>query len=441
MMRRLLHVILPAVVALTLGTAWAYDPEPAGPPLPRFQYEAEPIPPPQKITRTLQGIEFTSDYDNGSLLDIQDAGANTFNATLYTESGELGTRKYWFRFRMSGVAGRTLTINIDHSSNPRPVVRVNDGRWRRMTSTEAPSSSRIVLVFLSTENFAEVAFFFPLGFQETYDTVSEIVRDCDDATTESIGVSFQGRPLWMARVTERFVPDTDKRRVWMHSRAHAGEATAVHVMTGFLRQVAENSPLGRHLRRHCIFNVVPLVNCDGVYLGHTRWDSQGIDPERQWAAETPIPEVAAMKTRIATLMDGPNPIEVALNLHSTVGVWQDTFFFKHVRPSVTEQFERIQQRYIDALANTTALFNNTSAQTSQLTLDPPHFVESYFWVQWGETVMAITHEGHFHRRITDGEYITDEDYEGIGRAMAVALIEYFQLPTPPDWNGSYWTLR
>ncbi len=52
--------------------------------------------------------------------------------------------------------------------------------------------------------------------------------------------------------------------------------------------------------------------------------------------------------------------------------------------------------------------------------------------------MAMTHEGHFYRRITDNEWITPADYEEIGRAMALALIEYFdQTPLP---EGHAWTL-
>ena len=60
------------------------------------------------------------------------------------------------------------------------------------------------------------------------------------------------------------------------------------------------------------------------------------------------------------------------------------------------------------------------------------FIESYFWNNWREDVMAMTHEGHFHRRITDNGWITGEDYEELGRAQAAALIEYLGLPDVPE---------
>ncbi len=388
---------------------------------------------PQKITKTVQGIVFDSDYDNGSLLDVQEAGTNVFNCIIYAEPGELGTRRYWFRFKMTGVAGRTITINIDHSENPRPVISLDGENWRRLTTSEAPSSYRIVLTFPADENSAELAFFFPSGYEETYRRVSALIRRTDDATTDIIGQSFQERDMWMVTVTDSYTTDTGKHRVWLHSRAHAGEVTSTLLMLGFLDQITTDSYEGRRLRHFCIFNIVPLQNIDGVFLGHTRWDSQGIDPERQWGNPDRIPEVGNIKTKVDEFMASPNPIEVALNLHSTKGNNTDTFFFKHIYPSVTHNFEQIEQRFIDAFDHATPLFDNLSPHFSQL--DPIVFIESYFWNNWGEAVMALTHEGHYFRRITDNQFITDENYYELGRAMARALIEYFNLPELPAAAG------
>jgi hypothetical protein len=392
---------------------------------------------PQKITTTLQGITFDSNYDNGSLLSVASAaGTDAFNCGIYTESGDRGTAVYWFRFRMTGVAGRTVTLNMTHTQNPRPVVSVNGAPFRRTTAVEAPSTSKLVLTFGAAEDVAEVAFYFPMGYQEMHDQVNARVAAGIGGTTQTIGNSFQGREMLMATVTDTAVTDTGKRRVWVHARAHAGEVTSSHVALGFLEQILEDSDLGRRLRRNCIFTVVPTLNCDGVYLGLTRWDSQGRDPEREWNQSPMTPETANMKAKVDPFMAGPNPIQVALNLHSTVGSYTDTFFFKHVQPSITANFELIQQRYIDALNGATPMFENLSPQTSQL--DPSIFIESYFWNNWGEAVMAMTHEGNFRTRVSDGGWSTDADYRNIGRGMAAAMVEYFNLPPLPsgveDWT-------
>jgi hypothetical protein len=383
----------------------------------------------QKISKTLSGIVFDSNYDNGSILDVTSTGINTFTCTLATDSGELGYATYWFRFRMTGIAGRNITLTIDHSQNPRPVISFDSTTWRRLTSSEAPTSTSMVLTFGATTNFAELAFFYPLGYGETFSKVSSLVAASTYGTLTVIGQSYQGRNMLMVTVQDTTVPNTGKHRIWVHSRAHAGEATGTYCMLGFLEQVLENSSTGRQLRNNCIFNIVPLENCDGVYLGNTRWDSQGIDPERQWNNPSRIPEVANIKTQVDSFMAGVKPIQVALNLHSTVSNFADSFFWKHLAPSVTTTFENIEQNYINSVDSATPLFNNLDPQTSQL--NASLFIESYFWNNWHESVMAMTHEGHYYYRTGTSQYVTGDDYREVGKALAVALIQDFNLQFVP----------
>jgi len=395
---------------------------------------------PQKITVTVGGVTFDSDYDNGHLGSVVSAGTNTFNCTILSETGispgATSTAKYWYRFRMTGVAGKTITLNIDHTQNMRPFIRLLPGGvWRRSTATEAPTTSRLVYTFTAQQNQAELAFFHPLGMQETYDEVAAIVATSPYATMQSIGTSLEGRPMYLVTVNDTRWPDARKHRVWVHSRAHAGEVTSTHTMLGFLEQMVAPTPDGARLRQNVILNVVPLLNVDGAYLGKTRWDSLNRDIERQWCTPVTHPEALVIKPWVDQFMASDNPIEVALNLHSTVGSFTDSFFFKHLTPSVSAEFETIQQDYIDAFNNATPLFDNRSAQSSQLAACI--FIESYFWNNWGKNVMAMTHEGHFYRRITDNEFITGEDYRELGRAQMRGLFEYFNLPAVEPENAAF----
>jgi hypothetical protein len=334
-------------------------------------------------------------------------------------------------------------MNIDHSQIRRPFVRFRTTSgwqgWRRMTTTESPDLTTMNVTPPVGTVAVECAFFEPLGYGETHDRIAKILSSkAPDAhvTSEVIGLSFQGRPIYMLTITDSSVPNTNKQRVWMHARTHAGEVTSAHSILGFLDKSVENTDTGRRLRRNLLIHVIPIVNVDGTFLGLTRWDSQGIDPERQWPNPYRIPETAALKVKVDEFMASANPIKVALNMHSTIGVYADNFFFKHVRPCVTIDKEIIVQRYIDALNNASVLFDNLSPQTS--CLSPTLFIESYFWNNWGAAVMAVTHEGHYYGRTSDGADSTGTDYYHLGQDMATALIEYFDLPltnaTVPDWQ-------
>ena len=161
----------------------------------------------------------------------------------------------------------------------------------------------------------------------------------------------------------------------------------------------------------------------------------GRDPESQWCAIA-SPAVQAIKAKVDALMSEDVPISLALNLHSTKGTYADTFFFKHLTPSVSPAFELIQQRYIDALANRSPLFENRTPEGSQL--HACRFIESYFWNGWGEDVMALTHEGHFHRRLTDNGWITGDDYRSLGRSMASALTDFYDLTPANEHSWEDW---
>ena len=407
-----------------------------------FSFVAQPADAqPNKLTATLDGITFDSAYDNGSLGSIARQALDDYDLGTYVETGEKGTRQYWFRFTMTGVAGRNVTLHIDHTQNPVPFLRILDpgpGAWRRMTSDEAPDPNTLTFSFSTNTTTVELAFFEPLGYTETLVEVTNLTATSPHATLSTLGQSFENRDLHLITVNNPAYPDAGKHRVWVHARVHAGEITSTHTMLGFLGQVLEESETGRRLREYVTFHIVPQVNVDGIHRGHTRWDAQGIDIESEWC-NIRVPEAALLKARVDDLMTRPNPISVALNLHSTVGNFTDSFFFKHLSPSVTVAFEGIQQNYIDAVDAATPLFDNLSAQTSQL--NPCTFIESYFWNNWGESVMALTEEGHYYRRITDDAWTDGAHYREIGRALARGLITYYNLPpgSEPDPAPSFTT--
>jgi len=389
-----------------------------------------------KITTTLDGITFDSAYDNGSLTGISRRAIDDYDATLLTDVGEAGaTAKYWFRFTMTGVTNRTVTLHLDHSQNPIPFIRSLDpgpGAWRRMTTNEAPNLTTLILTFGATNRTVELAFFDPLGYSETIAAVTNLVASSPYASMVTLGQSFEGRNLHLITINNTNYPDAGKRSVWVHARVHAGEVTATHAMLGFLSQALEDSETGRRLRQYIIFHIVPQINVDGIYRGHTRWDTQGIDPEAEWCGVR-TPEVALIKTQVDSLMASSNPISVALNLHSTIGNFADSFFWKHLTPSVTTNYQTIQQNYINAVNAATPMFDNLAPQTSQL--NACTFIESYFWNHWGESVMAMTEEGHFYRRITDNAWIMGADYREVGRGMARGLIAYYNLPPTAEPDG------
>ena len=223
-----------------------------------------------KIIVAFDGITFDSAYDNGALATLTRRALNDYDGTLYTDSGEKGTAKYWFRFKMTGVSGRTITLHLDHSQNPIPFIRnlsATPGPWRRMTTTEAPNTSTMIVTAGLGTNALELAFYEPYSYAETVAAALSLAATSPYVATNIIGKSFENRDLHMLTINNPRYPSAGKKRVWVHARVHAGEVTATHTMLGFLSQVLEESETGRRLRENILFTVVPQVNADGIYRG------------------------------------------------------------------------------------------------------------------------------------------------------------------------------
>ena len=64
------------------------------------------------------------------------------------------------------------------------------------------------------------------------------------------------------------------------ARIHPGESNASHILKGFINFIlSDNAKL---LRDKIIFNIIPMLNPDGVILGNYRTGLTGIDFNRQF---------------------------------------------------------------------------------------------------------------------------------------------------------------
>ncbi|MCZ7556861.1 MAG: M14 family zinc carboxypeptidase [Bacteroidia bacterium] len=234
---------------------------------------------------------------------------------------------------------------------------------------------------------------------------------------DTIGLSVQGRPLLHIALTNpsSMLP---KKRIWIHARTHPIEAESSWLTRAIVNELLSASPLAAAILDHCIVNILPMLNPDGVQLGNARENANGVDIESNWGAATPQPEVRALRAQLTSLMQSPSPVGVALNLHSAYQCRR--YFVYHDPAGTSELFATLQQRFIGMVRSRFPggiepydYFVTWTGGT------PDRYPESWFWMNFRENVMALTYE--------DMNCVTAGEYDRTAFALLGGAAEYLGI--------------
>ena len=209
---------------------------------------------------------------------------------------------------------------------------------------------------------------------------------------DSIGASVEGRAIWMVKVSEPTLHFETIYRVAIHARTHPNEVQSQWLTQKIIDILISDSEIAKILRNRVIFNIVPMYNPDGVELGYNRENANGIDLERNWFVEEHEPEVSALKKKYYELMNSYTPINIMLNMHGDGGANKRYFVFHHEN-GTSIQYTENQKQFIDF---TQQYFPDGISDWDRFITwvdgNPMVYPESWFWVNYKESVIAITFE-------------------------------------------------
>jgi hypothetical protein len=208
---------------------------------------------------------------------------------------------------------------------------------------------------------------------------------------DSIGSSVQHRTLWMLTIQDTAPPAAPRKRVWFHARTHPAEVQGTWVTNEVITALLSGSPSARTLLDSCVFHIVPMINPDGVELGLARQNKNGIDIESNWAASPGEPEVQALRSTFTRLMSQPDPIQIAMNMHSSISCTR--YFVYHAASGTSSLFASMQLQFIDLVrAHFPGGFQPWNYYVSWAGGAATVYPESWFWFNHREAVLALTYE-------------------------------------------------
>ncbi len=253
-------------------------------------------------------------FDSGNIEVLGISGAE---ARLAIRRDHLSEFFQWFHFRVSGGAGRILTLRITGlgaSAYPggwpdyRAAWSEDRETWRRTdTAWDAgEDGGTLTIRHRAGASPTWFAYFAPYSSERHQDLIARHSAQ-PGMTHQVLGSTLDGRAIDALSLGE------GPCQIWLIARQHPGESMAEWWMEGALGMLTDPAdPHARLLRRHCRLHLVPNANPDGSARGHLRTNAAGINLNREWhepSAER-SPEVLAIRDA----MDASG-VDFAMDVH------------------------------------------------------------------------------------------------------------------------------
>jgi hypothetical protein len=247
------------------------------------------------------------------IVSIEDGGA-------YSEESYLD-ETYNFSLQRSGLVvginntlGRTITFNIFGDLPEKEIMyyySCDDGdTYNEFDNIQWVNASSPTYIQFSSEfttcDYIKISRYHHYSYGKTEDFVASLGGP--HINTTLLGLSPEGRNLWVIRITNESVPIEQKRIVFLITKQHIREETgyAIENLTAYL-----NSTDAINIRNEFVWYIVPLMDPDRLYEGDYFYPSEANNMNRQWNL-TSNQNVELVKA----YMDGLDRIDFFLDFHA-----------------------------------------------------------------------------------------------------------------------------
>lgn len=380
----------------------------------------------------LFGITVTADFEAGSTGKVEWLSGNHMRCTVAGEADQnrRNAQPSWFYFRLDGVAGRDLTIDLtgfggeydlkpdpgDWARTMRPFYSYDDRTWHAFkTSAWAPETRTIRVRIKPRADRVWISRLAPYTNQHL-ETLMRELRGHPHLQEAVVGKTVEGRPMRLLTITNPGIADAKKKVIWLMARQHAWEADTSWVAEGALRFLLSKDPRAARIRNESIFKVFPMADPDGVFRGGVRFNNHGYDLNRNWNVTDVrlMPEIYAQRKAILEWIDAGRPIDLFLTMHNTDV--RDAERIEGALSVLGPPFKRLATRLMEVLVDTSNFYGPQPPRDTA-----PELMNVYLWLVREKKVPALLleHAVDFDPRL--GRSATPKDRMDSGAALVRAM--------------------
>jgi hypothetical protein len=376
-----------------------------------------------------------ANFEGGSLGRVEQVAPTHFRCAVRGEGDQDGRNRQanWYYFRLEGVAGRELTIDLvdlvgEYNYRPgthavtkdtHPVYSFDQKTWKHFESVEWDDQEiRLRLRFRAERSPLWIAHAPPYTNRDLGGLLDSF-RSHPHLRREVIGKTVGGRDMLLLTVTNPSVEDAGKKVAWLMFRQHSWEAGTSWAGEGALRFLLSDD--ARALRDRVIWKIFPLADPDGVARGGVRFNAHGYDLNRNWDAVDPqkMPEIAAQRRAVLEWVDAGRPLDLFLTLHNT-----ETAEYLEGPPVP------LVERLYRTLAETTTFAPTRPPRPQDASTTPgkPGRMTVTQGLYHDRKIPALIMEQRIDRNPKLGRFPTVEDRLQFGAGMVKAIAQALGLP-------------
>jgi hypothetical protein len=212
-----------------------------------------------------------------------------------------------------------------------PKLRIDD-EWGVIDSTQVYKTDSIVTIKLNlSKNPITVAAQEIQSSKDVENWVSELIKGKENRVKYDVfGTTPLGKNLPVLSIKNG--SSKGKDIIVFLTRQHPPEVTGYFAFQSFMETVLDGSQLSNAFLSKYHILAFPIMNPDGVDLGHWRHNSKGVDTNRDWSFYVQPEIKQAIKYIQKALNKNDAKIVLGLDFHST---WEDVFYTNKVREGTT----------------------------------------------------------------------------------------------------------
>mgnify|MGYP001174787260 FL=1 len=283
------------------------------------------------------GVYFSNDFEGARLNNVTQKNDSSFILKVLPENIPINPSPFYAFKVMSNTTKRiNLEFDYPYGYKHRYIPKIySENKWSIADTLSFIEIDNKSILKVVVENKSKIISGQELNSSSiVYDWVEDLIQDRRDFVSfKKIGKTKLKRPFMVIDINKN--QTKEKPIIVLITRQHPPEVTGYFAFQSFLSTILEESDLSsKFLNRYRIL-AFPLMNPDGVDLGHWRHNSGGVDLNRDWSVYNQKEIKTTVDFISKTLKKNNSKLILGLDFHST---YYDVFYTNIERLSTSMPF-------------------------------------------------------------------------------------------------------